>query len=176
MLWSHPRVTASRHPSERPPSRLDQAFDPIMVDQLHGALPALREHLDIRRVRLTANHQPSSSVRRTELHIRPAVRSDEAQQDGFWIWLALPHCRGALRAAWEKGGAQRHPVLETPLGAPPTPGGREPPKGSRLSGGRPARRRKAGGRSPCPPGHNTPFPLERSPPASFKRLLGRWQQ
>src|SRR5438105_12507951 len=26
--------------------------------------------------------------------------------------------------------------------------------------------------SPCPPGHNTPFPLERSPPASFKRLLG----
>src|SRR5438876_4463627 len=26
--------------------------------------------------------------------------------------------------------------------------------------------------SPCPPGHNTPAPLERSPPASFKRLLG----
>ncbi len=26
--------------------------------------------------------------------------------------------------------------------------------------------------SPCPLGHNTPFPLERSPPASFKRLLG----
>src|SRR6266568_8041972 len=26
--------------------------------------------------------------------------------------------------------------------------------------------------SPCPPGHNTPLPLERSPPASFKRLLG----
>jgi len=25
---------------------------------------------------------------------------------------------------------------------------------------------------PCPPGHNTPLPLERSPPASFKRLLG----
>ncbi len=24
-----------------------------------------------------------------------------------------------------------------------------------------------------PPGHNTPLPLERSPPASFKRLLGR---
>ena len=27
--------------------------------------------------------------------------------------------------------------------------------------------------SPCPPGHNTPLPLERSPPVSFKRLLGR---
>ena len=27
--------------------------------------------------------------------------------------------------------------------------------------------------SSCPPGHNTPLPLERSPPASFKRLLGR---
>src|SRR2546430_10525055 len=26
--------------------------------------------------------------------------------------------------------------------------------------------------SPCPPGHNTPIPLKRSPPASFKRLLG----
>src|SRR5881396_2653318 len=26
--------------------------------------------------------------------------------------------------------------------------------------------------SPCPPGHNTPVPLERSPPVSFKRLLG----
>src|SRR5207253_7599844 len=26
--------------------------------------------------------------------------------------------------------------------------------------------------SPCPSGHNTPFPLKRSPPASFKRLLG----
>src|SRR6266581_4858855 len=26
--------------------------------------------------------------------------------------------------------------------------------------------------SPCPPGHNTPLPLERSPPVSFKRLLG----
>src|SRR5438034_10262907 len=26
--------------------------------------------------------------------------------------------------------------------------------------------------SPCPPGHNTPLPLKRSPPASFKRLLG----
>src|SRR6266480_3487241 len=26
--------------------------------------------------------------------------------------------------------------------------------------------------SSCAPAHNTPFPLERSPPASFKRLLG----
>ena len=26
--------------------------------------------------------------------------------------------------------------------------------------------------SSCPPGHNTPIPLERSPPGSFKRLLG----
>src|SRR6266566_6175846 len=26
--------------------------------------------------------------------------------------------------------------------------------------------------SPCPPGHNTPIPLERSAPGSFKRLLG----
>ena len=29
--------------------------------------------------------------------------------------------------------------------------------------------------SSCAPAHNTPFPLERSPPASFKRLLGRWR-
>ena len=27
--------------------------------------------------------------------------------------------------------------------------------------------------SSCPPGHNTPLSLERSPPASFKRLFGR---
>ncbi len=27
--------------------------------------------------------------------------------------------------------------------------------------------------SPCPPGHNTPFPLERSPPASFWRELAK---
>src|SRR3989442_12575377 len=27
--------------------------------------------------------------------------------------------------------------------------------------------------SSCPPGHNTPIPLRRSPPASFKRMLGR---
>src|SRR6266849_8002793 len=26
--------------------------------------------------------------------------------------------------------------------------------------------------SPCPPEHNTPLPLKRSPPASFKRVLG----
>src|SRR5216110_2762114 len=30
--------------------------------------------------------------------------------------------------------------------------------------------------SPCPPGHNTPLPLKRSPPASFKRLLGARSQ
>ncbi len=48
-----------------------------------------------------------------------------------------------------------------------------PPNGSRLSCGRPARRRKGVGRSPWPrQGHNTPLPLERSPPVSFKRLLG----
>src|SRR5207248_1304341 len=52
--------------------------------------------------------------------------------------------------------------------------GRLPPNGSRLSCGRPARRRKAVGRKSVPrQGHNTPFPLERSPPVSFKRLLGR---
>ena len=48
------------------------------------------------------------------------------------------------------------------------------PNGSRLSCGRPARRRKGVGRSPCPArGNNTPIPLERSAPGSFKRLLGR---
>src|SRR5438094_8230784 len=48
-----------------------------------------------------------------------------------------------------------------------------PPNGSRSSCGRLARRRKGVGRSPCPArGHNTPLPLERSAPASFKRLLG----
>ncbi len=49
-----------------------------------------------------------------------------------------------------------------------------PSNGPRLSCGRPARRRKGDGRQPVPrQGHNTPFPLERSPPVSFKRLLGR---
>src|SRR5439155_5477036 len=48
----------------------------------------------------------------------------------------------------------------------------EPPNGSRLSCGRPTRRRKGGGRQSVPrQGHNTPVPLKRSPPASFKRLL-----
>src|SRR5216117_1722474 len=48
-----------------------------------------------------------------------------------------------------------------------------PPNGSRLSCGRLARRRKSSGRqSVLRQGHNTPIPLERSPPASFKRLLG----
>ena len=52
-------------------------------------------------------------------------------------------------------------------------GGSAPPNGSRLSCGRPARRRKGSGRTSVPrQGHNTPIPLERSPPASFKRLLG----
>ena len=47
------------------------------------------------------------------------------------------------------------------------------PKGSRLGCGRPARRRKAVGRQFVPrQGHNVPLPLERSPPASFERLLG----
>ena len=47
------------------------------------------------------------------------------------------------------------------------------PNGSRLSCGRLARRRKAVGRQSVPrQGHNTPVPLKRSPPASFKRLLG----
>src|SRR6266513_1004296 len=47
------------------------------------------------------------------------------------------------------------------------------PNGSRLSCGRPARRRKGVGRQSVPrQGHNTPVPLRRSPPASFKRLLG----
>src|SRR5438309_1070252 len=48
-----------------------------------------------------------------------------------------------------------------------------PPNGSRLSCGRPARRRKSSGRQFVRRlGHNTPLPLKRSPPASFKRLLG----
>ena len=47
------------------------------------------------------------------------------------------------------------------------------PNGSCLSCGRPARRRKGGGRQSVPrQGHNTPLPLKRSPPGSFKRLLG----
>src|ERR1041385_3811934 len=47
------------------------------------------------------------------------------------------------------------------------------PNGSRLSCGRPARRRKGVGPKAVPrQRHNTPLPLERSAPASFKRLLG----
>src|SRR5437016_2986846 len=48
------------------------------------------------------------------------------------------------------------------------------PNGSRLSCGRPARRRKGVGRQSVPrQGNNTPLPLKRLPPVSFKRLLGR---
>ena len=47
------------------------------------------------------------------------------------------------------------------------------PNGPRLSCGRLARRRKSNGRQSVPrQGHNTPLPLKRSPPISFKRLLG----
>src|SRR5438477_2208263 len=47
------------------------------------------------------------------------------------------------------------------------------PNGSRLSCGRLARWRKTVGRQSVPrQGHNTPLPLKRSPPVSFKRLLG----
>src|SRR2546426_4494944 len=49
----------------------------------------------------------------------------------------------------------------------------EPPNGSRLSCGRLARRRESSERTSAPAkGANTPLPLERSPPATFKRLLG----
>src|SRR5437762_9211549 len=52
-------------------------------------------------------------------------------------------------------------------------GGSAPPNGLRLSCGRRARRRKGVGRQSVPrQGHNTPLPLKRSAPASFKRLLG----
>src|SRR3989442_1148980 len=52
------------------------------------------------------------------------------------------------------------------------PNVRPRPNGSRLSCGRPARRRKDVGRQSVPrQGHNTPLPLKRSPPVSFKRLL-----
>src|SRR6266516_3055580 len=52
-------------------------------------------------------------------------------------------------------------------------GGSAPPNGSRLSCGRLARLRKSSGRQSVPrQGRNTPVPLKRSPPASFKRLLG----
>src|SRR5213079_1727325 len=47
------------------------------------------------------------------------------------------------------------------------------PTGSRLSCGRPARRRKGVGRRPCPiRGTTLGFPQKRSPPAGVKRLLG----
>ena len=50
---------------------------------------------------------------------------------------------------------------------------RSRPNGSRLSCGRPARRRKSSGRTVrARQGTITPFPLKRSPPVSFKRLLG----
>src|SRR5881392_1006036 len=47
-----------------------------------------------------------------------------------------------------------------------------PPNGSRLSCGRLTRRAHPSlNDSSCPSGHNTPLPLKRSPPVSFKRLL-----
>src|SRR5205085_4331213 len=49
---------------------------------------------------------------------------------------------------------------------------RRPPNGSRLSAGDSLVGARGVDDSPCPPGHNTRLPLERSPPASFKRLLG----
>src|SRR5205823_12578792 len=44
---------------------------------------------------------------------------------------------------------------------------------AKAAGAPPARERVVHD-SPCPPGHNTPLPLKRSPLASFKRLLGGW--
>ena len=47
-----------------------------------------------------------------------------------------------------------------------------PPNGSRLSCGRLARRRKGVGRESVPARAQRSVPLKRSPPGSFKRLLG----
>src|SRR5437764_10314853 len=86
---------------------------------------------------------------------------------------------------WGVGRGAQIPLREHPRSAPrvltvPNEltneclwGGSAPPNGSRLSCGRLARRRKSSGRQSVPrQGHNTPFPLKRSAPASFKRLLG----
>src|SRR5207302_6843740 len=54
-----------------------------------------------------------------------------------------------------------------------TTAGRVMPNGSRVSCGRLARRAQGRWTKSVPrQGHNTPLPLKRSPPASFKRLLG----
>src|SRR5438270_518359 len=86
---------------------------------------------------------------------------------------------------WGVGRGAQIPLREHPRSAPrvltvPNEltneclwGGSAPPNGSRLSCGRLARRRKSSGRQSVPrQGHNTPLPLRRSTPASFKRLLG----
>jgi len=52
--------------------------------------------------------------------------------------------------AFENGGSHRRPDLETHRCRPPISEGREPPNGSRLSCGRPARRRKGAGRQFVP--------------------------
>src|SRR5437016_7838002 len=52
-------------------------------------------------------------------------------------------------------------------------GGSAPPNGSRLSCGRPTHRRNDRWTTgEARKGHTTPVPLRRSPPGSFKRLLG----
>src|SRR5438034_6475052 len=82
--------------------------------------------------------------------------------------------RGAPRLVREhRGSAPRGLTVPNELTNECLWGGSAPPNGSRLSCGRPARRRKGGGRQSVPrQGHNTPVPLKRSLPASFKRLLG----
>jgi len=86
---------------------------------------------------------------------------------------------------WGVGRGAQIPLREHPRSAPrvltvPNEltneclwGGSAPPNGSRLSCGRLARRRKSSGRQSVPrQGHNTPLPLRRSSPGSFKRMLG----
>src|SRR5713101_7151631 len=105
----------------------------------------------------------------------------------FWATRAVMPGRGAPRLVARHWGAGRgEPRLVRGIGTRRPGdvrtnevtkecvwGGSAPPNGSRLSCGRPARRRKTAGRQAVPrQGRNTPLRLERSSPASFKRLLG----
>src|SRR5439155_17835906 len=75
---------------------------------------------------------------------------------------AAPGLNRARRCGGEQSKSEPH--LDSPWPRP---------NGPRLSCGRPRPPRAVSlNGTSCAPAHNTPVPLKRSPPASFKRLLG----
>src|SRR5437867_276742 len=100
---------------------LDQPLGAVLVDQLHGALATLRQHLDVGGVGLAADQQPRSPLRRTELDVRPAVGTHQPQQHGFRVGLALPHVLGIF-GEHGQAGSNSAAIIDDLEGAPPDHG------------------------------------------------------